>query len=358
MESDTVDNAYPYVRREMVGSFGEVQLSVVDTKTGEVLATWVEMLEGGEWGEDINSNYQNNDQDKHELKRKFDPYSVYIGMLDPGITTEELIRYFGCFGEICRVTQLRDKVTGLPKGSAYMQFCEQGAAEGALVMDGSCLRGKLMTVRRKLINDLEKVHGHSRAQDLKDKSVIDPCSVYVCNLDPSVTRLDLAAHFHQVGKISKVTFLKKTGHRRGKGAAYIKFKDQVGMEKALSLNGSFLVGKNIKVERKRMGSSKLDLDCTTGENETVLSEEEEASSNHDPYSVFVGNVDLQTRKEELVKIFQTTGEIVRVTILKSKTAAYIQFKDHWSVEGALCMDGSKLRGGELKVRRKRMRGKM
>ena len=82
----------------------------------------------------------------------------------------------------------------------------------------------------------------------------------------------------------------------------------------------------------------------------------------DPCSVYVGNVDLQASNQELADHFQTTGEVVRVTILKNKktgrpkSAAYIQFKDSWSVEGALCMEGSNLRGRQLIVRRKRMLG--
>ena len=41
--------------------------------------------------------------------------------------------------------------------------------------------------------------------------------------------------------------------------------------------------------------------------------------------------------------------------MKSNKAAYIQFKDSWSVEGALCMDGTMLRGKEIRVRRKKLK---
>ena len=61
----------------------------------------------------------------------------------------------------------------------------------------------------------------------------------------------------------------------------------------------------------------------------------------------------QIRKYDLEDHFKSTGDIVRVSILKTNKAAYIQFKDHWSVEGALCMDGTMLRDKVIKVKRKK-----
>ena len=329
---------------------GEVKFSLVDTKTRQVLATWVEIVEDEGWGEDCyNYDEVENTSKPGEVVGKFDPYSVFIGKLDPRTTEEELRRHFFIAGEIRRVTQLRSKKTGMPTGSAFLQFSDLGAAGRALFLDRSYLRGKLISVTEKLFLD---------GGDYKDDQNIDPSSVYVGNLDHSVTSLDLASYFHEVGEISKVTVLKNKETGQHKGAAYVQFKDQGGLERALSLDGSFIAGKNVKIRRKRKTISAED----SNNNKKIkkdLSDDEEASTAHDPYSVYVGNVDVRANNYDLAEHFQSTGEVVRVTIMKNrnnKAAAYIQFKDHWSVEGALCMDGTKLRDRELKVRRKKMKG--
>eukprot|EP00092_Neocalanus_flemingeri_P039872 GFUD01043427.1.p1 GENE.GFUD01043427.1~~GFUD01043427.1.p1 ORF type:complete len:291 (-),score=76.20 GFUD01043427.1:96-968(-) len=204
----------------------------------------------------------------------------------------------------------------------------------------------------------------TRDQGVTEEEGLDPCSVYVGNLDHSVTSLDLASHFYQAGEVSRLTVLrnKKTGHHMG--AAYILFKDQAGMERALSLNGSFLEGKAMRVRKKRKDKicdnnrnhlvGNQFLKVLNGKRKKDLTGEKEVSGKYDPHSVYVGNMDFQVTSDDLVEHFKTAGEIVRVTILKSKADAYVQFRDHWSVEGALCMQGSRLWGRKLIVRRKKM----
>ena len=180
----------------------------------------------------------------------------------------------------------------------------------------------------------------------------DPLSIYIGNLDHSVTSLDLASTFHEVGEIDKVTVLKNRETGEHKGAAYVQFKDLRGLKRALDLDGCFIAGKNIRIKRKRKTTGAED----TNNNKRArkdLSDDEEASSAHDPSSVFVGNIDVGIRKYDLEDHFKSTGDIVRVSILKTNKAAYIQFKDHWSVEGALCMDGTMLRDKVIKVKRKK-----
>ena len=86
---------------------------------------------------------------------------------------------------------------------------------------------------------------------------------------------------------------------------------------------------------------------------------EDCIDGHEPTSVFVGNINLDTTTEELSELFKETGEVKRVTILKDKLtgkpkpAAYIEFTESWAVEEALGLNGALLKGSELKVRRKR-----
>jgi len=347
MEDEVVH--YPYLRREVIGSFGEVKFSLVDIRDGQVVASWVEREEGAVWGEDCYNSVDENENysEPGEEGRRTDPFSVYVGNLDPWATKEDVVRHFSVVGEILRVTLLRSKKMGVRVGSAFVRFSERGAAERALFLEGSYLLGTMIIVREKLLIDKDV--------DVNEDPDFDPLSIYIGNLDHSVTSLDLASTFHEVGEIDKVTVLmnKETGEH--KGAAYVQFKDLRGLKRALDLDGCFVAGKNIRVKRKRK---------TTGGGEDTnnnkraridLSEEEEASPAHDLDSVFVGNIDVGTRRYDLEDHFKSTGDIVRVSILKTNKAAYIQFKDPWSVEGALCMDGTMLKDKVIRVRRKKLK---
>lgn len=79
----------------------------------------------------------------------------------------------------------------------------------------------------------------------------------------------------------------------------------------------------------------------------------------DARSIYVGNVDYGATPEELQSHFSECGTINRVTILVDKYTqhpkgyAYVEFMDKESVDNALALDESVLRGRQLKVTPKR-----
>jgi RNA recognition motif. (a.k.a. RRM, RBD, or RNP domain) len=48
--------------------------------------------------------------------------SVYVGQVDYSATPEELLAHFEACGTVERVTIVCDKMTGRPKGFAYLEF--------------------------------------------------------------------------------------------------------------------------------------------------------------------------------------------------------------------------------------------
>lgn len=78
----------------------------------------------------------------------------------------------------------------------------------------------------------------------------------------------------------------------------------------------------------------------------------------DGRSVYVGNVDYGCTPEELQQHFQGCGTVNRVTILTDKFGnpkgfAYVEFLEPDGVEASLLLDGSELRGRQIKVLPKR-----
>ena len=249
MESEIIN--YPNLMVDVV-LFGEVKCSLVDVRSGELLASWVE-------------------REEEEDLVKYDPFSVYTCKLDSDIYPEELSSHFCNCGHISRITMLRNRVTGQYNGSAYIQYTTMLAATRALGLDGSTLRGRNIYVKRKLISDTEKEKSDKvkkksamekkksamvkKKRAMEKKCVLESCSVFVSNLDQRVTSLDLATHFHSVGEISNVTVDKDPDTGQHEGTGCIQFKDNAKVESALRLEGSMLMGKLVRVGRKRRHSS-------------------------------------------------------------------------------------------------------
>lgn len=81
-----------------------------------------------------------------------DGLSIYIGQVDYSTTPEELLAHFQPCGTVERVTIVCDKMTGRPKGFAYLEFGNEDAVELAIKLDGSEFKGRNLKVTHKRVN--------------------------------------------------------------------------------------------------------------------------------------------------------------------------------------------------------------
>ncbi|CAD5220570.1 unnamed protein product [Bursaphelenchus okinawaensis] len=89
------------------------------------------------------------------------------------------------------------------------------------------------------------------ALSLEEKQACDAKSVFVGNVDYSATPQSLERHFQNCGKIERVTILSDKFRGTPKGLAYIEFAELTGKGKALALDKSFYLGRQLKVTEKR-----------------------------------------------------------------------------------------------------------
>lgn len=82
-----------------------------------------------------------------------DARSIYIGNVDYGATPLELQQHFSESGVVERVTIMTNKLTGQPKGFAYLEFAlAEGANKAAATQNGSLLRDRELKVSLKRTN--------------------------------------------------------------------------------------------------------------------------------------------------------------------------------------------------------------
>ncbi|XP_048211409.1 embryonic polyadenylate-binding protein 2 [Perognathus longimembris pacificus] len=85
-------------------------------------------------------------------KVEADHRSIFVGNVDYGSTAQELESYFRHCGEIHRVTILCDKVSGHPKGYAYIEFASRSSAQAAVGLNERTFRGRVIKVLPKRTN--------------------------------------------------------------------------------------------------------------------------------------------------------------------------------------------------------------
>ncbi|KAI2625926.1 hypothetical protein GGR54DRAFT_637699 [Hypoxylon sp. NC1633] len=102
---------------------------------------------------------------------------------------------------------------------------------------------------------LREMHAalEERGQEVssEDKSDVDSRSIFVGNVDYSVSPEEIQAHFQSCGSINRVTILLDKFTGQPKGYAYVEFTEPSLVAQALVLNDSVLKGRNIKVTPKR-----------------------------------------------------------------------------------------------------------
>lgn len=72
---------------------------------------------------------------------------LYVGNLPLATTESDLRRLFERFGEVDRVSLVNDRETGLPRGFAFVEMAELGAADSAaLDLQGHRIGGRALRV--------------------------------------------------------------------------------------------------------------------------------------------------------------------------------------------------------------------
>ncbi len=73
--------------------------------------------------------------------------SIYVGNLDFGTTEDEVRSLFEAHGQIERVTLVRDRDTGQPRGFGFVEMVNDADAEKAIqAVNGTELRGRALNV--------------------------------------------------------------------------------------------------------------------------------------------------------------------------------------------------------------------
>ena len=73
--------------------------------------------------------------------------NIYVGNLDYGVTEEQLRTAFEPHGQVDKVTLIRDRDTGQPRGFGFVEMASDSEAQNAIqALNGAQVGGRAITV--------------------------------------------------------------------------------------------------------------------------------------------------------------------------------------------------------------------
>ncbi|KAL9228495.1 hypothetical protein vseg_004072 [Gypsophila vaccaria] len=192
-------------------------------------------------------------------------FNVFVGDLSPEVTDAMLFACFSVYPSCSDARVMWDQKTGRSRGFGFVSFRSQQEAQGAI----NDLTGKWLGSRQIRCNwatkgatsgdDKQSTDGKSvveltngSSEDGKEATNSEApennpqyTTVYVGNLGPEVTQLDLHRHFHQLGAGS----IEEVRVQRDKGFGFVRYSTHAEAALAIQFgnNPQFgLLGKQIK----------------------------------------------------------------------------------------------------------------
>ncbi|CAK9324772.1 unnamed protein product [Citrullus colocynthis] len=191
-------------------------------------------------------------------------FNIFVGDLSPEVTDAMLFACFSAYSSCSDARVMWDQKTGRSRGFGFVSFRNQQEAQSAI----NDLTGKWLGSRQIRCNWAAKGAGVNEDKQSSDtKSVVELSNgssedgkesvnneapennlqyttVYVGNLAPEVTQLDLHRHFHSLG----AGVIEEVRIQRDKGFGFVRYNTHAEAALAIQMGNtrSFLCGRQIK----------------------------------------------------------------------------------------------------------------
>jgi len=169
--------------------------------------------------------------------------------------------------------------------------------------------------------------------------------IYVGNLSFDINEEGIRAAFKDIGEITLIDWMedKRTGKFRGAG--FLTFKDPETANKSLALNGTELLGRQMKIELSKPNNRAGDR--PRGETPTKPAEPTN--------TIFLGNLPFDVTEDDIHALFKESGTVKDIRWLNDKNTGefkgcgFVEFEEDTSSDKAVVLNGTDLKGRSIRV---------
>jgi len=163
-------------------------------------------------------------------------YTLFVGDLSGDVTDKKLQKAFSPFGEVKDARVMMDPNTGRSRGFGFISYRTKQEAESALAQ----MNGEWLGSRAIRVNWANQKNQTQQTSELSEQGTENNTSVYVGNLQPTVTEESIRQLFSEFSPgIEQI--------RIHKGFAFVHFKaHQQAKQALLTVNGRVLMDRTVK----------------------------------------------------------------------------------------------------------------
>jgi len=263
---------------------------------------------------------------------------LYVRGIPWSVTEDAFRKDFGECGEISDLQMMKDRVTGLPKGIAFITYSDEAGVKAALAYDGEDYGGRVLEVRREDGNK-----GKGKGKDGKSMGGNEPKEneVFIRGLGPKTKEATLHKEFSKCGEIARLKMDIDIGDGgKCKGYAWITYADEAGMHKALQRH------------RTMWGDSELAIERSGQHRKGKGDGKSKGAADAGGVEVFIRGLPRATEEDVVRRDFSECGELARVNMPLNndgscKGFAWLSFKTQDGANKACDFNGTDYGGSKL-----------
>ncbi|CAL0328424.1 unnamed protein product [Lupinus luteus] len=183
-----------------------------------------------------------------------DQGKIFIGGISWDTNEDKLKDYFGNYGDVSHASVMRDKITGKPRGFAFVVFSDPSVIDRVL-QDTHVIDGRTVDVKRALSREDQQSSFNSRsgnsnsARNSGNGGNIRTKKIFVGGLPPTLTEEKFREYFEAYGQVTDVVVMYDQNTGRPRGFGFISFDNEDAVDSVLYKTFHELSGKNVEVKR-------------------------------------------------------------------------------------------------------------
>ena len=176
--------------------------------------------------------------------------TLFMGNLSFDIDEEVVKKFFKDCGEIANIRWLTDRDSGDFKGCGFVEFSDPASVDAAAAKNGETLAGR--NVRLDFAKGRTNSGGGGGGGGGRDRPMSekpDGCqTMFMGNLSFDIDDDAVKKFFKDCGTVTTCRWLTDRDSGDFKGCGFIEFDSSEAVDKAAALNGTELMGRNVRLD--------------------------------------------------------------------------------------------------------------